>query len=225
MQRARSTDAKAQRTEDLLRAAEELALELGGVRHVTLAPVTERAGLHRTAVRRYFANKEDLLLELAERGWRQWRELVVRELGGRTDLGPREVAGVLTETLAVLPVFLDTLTHVTLSLEGDVPIDRARRYKTNSYIEHDKIVDALTKASTLTADQITALVPASASLAATFWQIANPSPSLVELYEQVPAWGHVVYDFEPKIRLLIESIALGLVQILSPDSAPGSRGR
>ncbi|HEX4091263.1 MAG TPA: TetR/AcrR family transcriptional regulator [Trebonia sp.] len=48
---------KTQRSEDLLRAAESLALELGGVRFVTLAPVTERAGLHRTGVRRYYASR------------------------------------------------------------------------------------------------------------------------------------------------------------------------
>jgi AcrR family transcriptional regulator len=51
--RARTSEAKAQRAEDLVAAAEALALELGGVRHVTLTPVTARAGLHRTAVRRY----------------------------------------------------------------------------------------------------------------------------------------------------------------------------
>jgi hypothetical protein len=30
-------------------------------------------------------------------------------------------------------VFCDLLTHVTLSLEGDVDIERARQYKTNSF--------------------------------------------------------------------------------------------
>lgn len=68
-ERARSPEDKQQRSEDLLDAAESLALELGGVRFVTVAAVTERAGLHRTGVRRYYANKEELLLELAERGW------------------------------------------------------------------------------------------------------------------------------------------------------------
>ena len=47
-----SIEDKTQRSEDLLAAAESLAVELGGVRFITLAPVTERAGLHRTGVRR-----------------------------------------------------------------------------------------------------------------------------------------------------------------------------
>ena len=75
-------------------------VELGGVRFITLAPVTERAGLHRTGVRRYYASKEELLLELAERGWQQWRDKVTAAVGDRAGLGPREVAAALSETLA-----------------------------------------------------------------------------------------------------------------------------
>jgi AcrR family transcriptional regulator len=51
-QRARSVEDKQRRAEDLLDAARVLAAELGGVRHVTLAAVTERAGLHPSGVRR-----------------------------------------------------------------------------------------------------------------------------------------------------------------------------
>jgi AcrR family transcriptional regulator len=210
MQRARSRDAKARRAEDLLAAAEALALELGGVRYITLAPVTEKAGLHRTAVRRYYASKEELLLELAERGWRQWRDAISARLPGRAGLGPRDVADVLTETLASLPVFCDSLTHVALYLEGDVSLERARQFKTNAFTAYDDIVSALDLASTMTTEQVSALVPAAAALAANFWQVAHPTPTLARLYEQQPEWGHVAYDFEPRLRLLVRSTALGL---------------
>jgi AcrR family transcriptional regulator len=213
-QRARSDDDKAQRTEDLLAAAESLALELGGVRHLTLAPITDRAGIHRTGIRRYFHSKEELLLELTERGWRQWRGAIVGRLDGRSGLGPIDVADILAETLAALPVFCDVLTHATLSLEGDVPIERARQYKTNSFIEHNAIVNAVAASSVMRPEQIQALLPAIATFAASFWQISHPTPSLVELYEQVPEWGHVAYAFEPRLRLLARSTAIGLVDYL-----------
>lgn len=90
------------------------------------ADAEPRAGLHRTGVRRYYASKEELLLELAERGWRQWSAAINQMLGDREDLQPRDVAAVLADTIASLPVFCDLLTHVTLSLEGDVDIERAR---------------------------------------------------------------------------------------------------
>ena len=211
-QRARSQADKAERTEDLLAAAESLAIELGGVRHLTLEPITDRAGIHRTGVRRYFDSKEELLLELAERGWKQWRAGVDARLEGRSDLAATEVADVLAESLAALPVFVDVFTLVNLSLEGDVSLERARQYKTNSFIEHDAIVAALAYKSEMTTAQIENLVPAVATFAAFFWHISHPTPSLAELYEQEPAWAHIVYDFEPRLKLLSRSTALGLMQ-------------
>jgi AcrR family transcriptional regulator len=211
-QRARSDDDKARRSEDLLVAAEAIARERGGVRFVTLAPVTERAGLHRTGVRRYYASKEELLLELAERGWRQWRDAIIDELTDRGQLGPREVGTVLAETIASLPVFCDLLTHVTLSLEGDVDIERARQYKTNSFAAHDEIVRALDRAGSMTIEQLRGLIAAALALAGGFWQVSHPTPTLAALYDQVPAWGHVALDFLPRLRLLLQSTAIGLTE-------------
>ena len=193
-------------------AAESLALERGGVRFVTLEPVTARAGLHRTGVRRYYASKEELLLELAERGWRQWSAAIAADLRDRADLGPREVATVLVDTIAALPVFCDLLTHVTLSLEGDVDIERARQYKTNSFAAHDEIVGALHRASSMTAGQIQALMAAALAFAGSFWQVSHPTATLAALYEQVPGWGHVALDFHPRLRLLLRSTAIGLLE-------------
>ncbi|MEV7679421.1 TetR family transcriptional regulator [Streptomyces sp. NPDC088341] len=216
--RARSTEDKTRRSEDLLAAAEALALELGGVRHITLAPVTERAGLHRTGVRRYYASKEELLLELAERGWGRWRDAIKGEAGDRTGLGPRQVAQLVAGTLASLPVFCDLLTHVPLSLEGDVDIERARRYKTNAFAAHDEIVSTLDRASGMTAEQIEGLLATALALAAGLWQVSHPTPTLAALYEQVPRWGHVALDFAPKLGFLLEATAVGLAETM-PASA------
>ncbi|MDI5939509.1 MULTISPECIES: TetR family transcriptional regulator [Micromonospora] len=214
-QRARSIDDKQRRSEDLLVAAEAVALERGGVRFVTLAPVTERAGLHRTGVRRYYASKEELLLELAERGWQQWSAAITDKVRDSDGLGPREVALVLADTIASLPVFCDLLTHVTLSLEGDVDIERARQYKTRAFAAYDEIVAALDRASSMTVDQIQALLAATLAFAANFWQVSHPTPTLAALYEQVPEWGHVAFDFRPRLQLLLQSTAVGLAETLT----------
>ena len=196
-------------------AAEALALELGGARFITLAPVTERAGLHRTGVRRYYASKEELLLELAERGWRQWSAAVSEALGDREGLEPRQVAAVLASTIASLPVFCDLLTHVALSLEGDVDQERARRYKTSSFAAHDEIVSALDCASSMTVAQLRSLMAAALAFAATFWQVSHPTPTLAALYEQVPRWGHVALDFEPRLQSLLAATAVGLAETMT----------
>jgi AcrR family transcriptional regulator len=209
-ERARSSEDKLQRSEGLLDAAESLALELGGVRFVTVAAVTERVGLHRTGVRRYYADKEELLLELAERSWGRWHDAIQDKLGTRTGLSPVELAEVVADTITALPVFCDLLTHVILSLEGDVSMERARRYKTTAFAAHDRIVAALDGASTMSAGQIQNLLATTLMLAAGFWQMSHPTATLARLYEEVPAWGHVALDVGPRLRHLLRAMATGL---------------
>lgn len=218
-ERARSPEDKARRSEDLLAAAEAVALDLGGVRFVTITAVTERAGLHRTGVRRYYDSKEELLLELAERGWGQWRDAIRKAAGDRSGLAPIEIATLLAETIASLPVFCDLLAHVAMSLEGDVDIERARRYKTNAFAAHDELVAALVEAGAMDTAQIQTLVATTISLTASFWQISHPTPTLAALYEEVPEWGHVALDFEPRLAHILRATALGLAQIAA-DGEP-----
>lgn len=201
---------KTRRAQDLLAAAEALALELGGVRYITLTAVTERAGLHRTGVRRYYSSKEELLLELAEQGWDRWRAAVEGRVAGRTGLDPAQTAAAISESLVSLPVFCDLLTHVPLHLEGDVDIERARRYKTRAFAAHDAIAEALDRAGTMTIGQIEALLAAAVVLAPGFWQVSHPTPTLARLYEQVPRWGHVALDFAPRLEALLTAAAVGL---------------
>jgi AcrR family transcriptional regulator len=209
-ERARSIEDKQQRSEALLDAAEALAIELGGIRFITVAAVTERVGLHRTGVLRYYASKEELLLELAERGWRRWRDAIVATLSGRAGLGPAEIAGLFVDTITSMPVFCDLLTHVTLSLEGDVDIERARRYKTNAFAAHDDIVAAVEGAGSMPGEQIAGLVATTLMLASGLWQVSHPTPTLARLYAQEPRWGHVALDFAPRLRQLLQATALGL---------------
>jgi AcrR family transcriptional regulator len=212
-ERARSAEDKAQRSESLLAAAEALALELGGVRFVTVAAVTERAGLHRTGVRRYYASKEELLLSLAERGWGQWRDAVKTAVAGQAGLNPESVAGIVARTISSLSVFCDLLAHVAMSLEGDVDIERARRYKTNVTAAALDLVTTLDRVSSMTTNQLQSLVAAAVCLAAAFWQAAHPTPTLAALYEQEPSLSHAALDFQPRLSLLLRATALGLVAI------------
>ncbi|HEX4226544.1 MAG TPA: hypothetical protein VHZ97_29540 [Pseudonocardiaceae bacterium] len=209
-QRARSIEDKTQRAEDLLAAAEELAVELGGVRYVTLGAVTERAGLHRTGVRRYYASKEELLLKLAERGWNQWRDAIKAALADARELDPAQTAAIFSGTLAGLPMFCDLLTHVSLHLEGDVDIERARQYKTNAFAAHDAIVTALAPVSTMTREQLDDLLATAIVLASGFWQVSHPTATLAALYEQEPRWAHVALDFAPRLTHLLRATAIGL---------------
>jgi AcrR family transcriptional regulator len=216
--RARSKEDKLRRAEDLLDAARALVAERGGVRYVTLAAVTEAAGLHPSAVRRYFESKEELLLELAERGWGEWRDALRAHLADARGLGARDVAAAVSTTIASLPLFCDLLTHVPLSLEGEASIDRARRYKTNSFVAYDTIVEILTAASTMTTEQVQDLITATLGVTANLWQLAHPSATLAQLYAQHPRWGHAALDFEPRLTRLLHATAAGLIAADGPSA-------
>jgi AcrR family transcriptional regulator len=209
--RARSVEDKRRRSDDLLTAARTLASQRGGVRHVTLAAVTEIAGLHPSAVRRYFASKEELLLELAEQGWDAWREAILDHLTDARHLTPPAIAGAIATTITSLPLFCDLLTHVPLSLEGDVDLARARRYKTHSFAAYDVIVEALASATEqMTIGQIQELIAAALGLTAYLWQLSHPTATLAELYAQEPRWGHAALDFQPRLTRLLRATATGL---------------
>lgn len=55
----------------LVEAARSLALD-SGVASVTLTDVASRAGVHHSAVLRYFTSHKEMLLQLAAEGWVQW---------------------------------------------------------------------------------------------------------------------------------------------------------
>lgn len=210
-QRARSDQDKEVRKTALLTAARELAVERG-VREVTLTEVTSRVGLHPSALRRYFESREELLLELAEQGWPEWRERLLADLGGRC-LTAVEVADVVAGSLDALPLFCDLQTHVGLSLEGAVRLERARRYKTAASESFDAMTAALAEAGEgLDAEGARTILTAAMSCAAYLFQLSRPSPTLRRLYDEVPRWAHSALRFREQLTTLLRAVALGVTR-------------
>src|ERR1700749_4080055 len=97
--RARSPESKQERAASLLEAARSLAAERG-VASVTLTAIAERAGLHHSAMRRYYASHKEVLLHLAAEGWAGWSARVRTALSSRGPVTPAELAGILAAALA-----------------------------------------------------------------------------------------------------------------------------
>ena len=208
-QRARSSHDKQLRKAALLAAARELALEQG-VREVTLAAVTGRVGLHPSAIRRYFESREELLLELAEQGWADWRDRLVSGLGDSRGLAADRIAEVVSDSLEQLPLFCDLLTHVALSLEGAVRLERARRYKTAATAAYDTMTRALIDADAgLDRQGAQTLLTAAMSCGAYLFQLSRPSATLRQLYAQEPRWAHDALRFREQLTTLLTTVARG----------------
>jgi AcrR family transcriptional regulator len=96
-QRARTEENKRRRAAALVEAARSLAVE-SGVASVTLTAVAGRAGIHYSAVRRYFTSHKEVLLHLAAEGWVRWSGTVCEKLTEPGPMSPPRVAEVCCST-------------------------------------------------------------------------------------------------------------------------------
>ncbi|GAA2011804.1 TetR/AcrR family transcriptional regulator [Catenulispora yoronensis] len=218
-QRARSAEHKQRRAADLLAAARRLA-EQHGVGAVTLADTAELAGVHPSAMRRYFSAREELFLRLAAEDWHEWADAVGVALSGsagRRSTASRvtrvtRVARVLGDTLADRPLFCDLLGHVIVTFEPEATAQAARDYKLSALDDAQAITQACRAALPDLSDRAAAdLLATATSLAAMLYQISNPAPGLAELYVTEPRLAHAAGDFRPRLTRLLTATLSGLV--------------
>ncbi|MFF4732317.1 TetR family transcriptional regulator [Streptomyces mirabilis] len=208
-QRAYSSEHKARRAADLMEAARTLAAR-DGVRGVTLTAIAQHAGVHVSAVRRYYASREEILLNLAEEGYEAWSRAVAAQLSHRSNLTCGELTGTLVATLAERPLFCDLLTHVTLSLEREVSYERVRTFKHAAGNAVAVLIGAISTASALDRGQAQELVIAVIALTAPLWQAGHPGETLARLYREESAVAHIGIDFEPTLTRLLTALCDGL---------------
>jgi AcrR family transcriptional regulator len=223
-QRARSAESKRQRTSDLVEAARSVALETG-VASVTLTAVADRAGVHHSAVRRYFSSHKDVLLYLAAEGWARWADTARDALrAAQAPVTAAMVAEVLVGGLAADPLFCDLLANVPLHLEHDVGVERVAEFKRVSHAAVMSMADAIDDALPgLGSRGALDVVTAANALAATLWQVAHPPEALARVYADdpaiAPAWA---LDFIPTLAHLLTATCAGLLA-QAAESEPGKR--
>jgi AcrR family transcriptional regulator len=212
-QRARTEENKRQRAEALVEAARSLAVETG-VASVTLTAVAARAGIHYSAVRRYFTSHKEVLLHLAAEGWMRWSSAVCDELNQPGPMSPARVANTLAEGLTADPLFCDLLANLHLHLEHEVDIERVvdirRRISTAAVGLADVIERALPALGRAGAFDV---MIAAYSLASAFWHIANPPERLTHAYGDepeaiAPEWN---IDFASALARVLSATCVGLV--------------
>jgi AcrR family transcriptional regulator len=211
-QRARSEEKKRQRAAALVEAARSLALE-SGVASVTLTDVANRAGVHYSAVRRYFTSHKEVLLHLAAEGWARFSRTVCENLGEPGPMSPARVADALADGLAADPLFCDLLANLHLHLEHEVALEQVLEFKEISNAAVISLTDAIENAlPALGRSGAFDVLLASYSLAAPLWQMANPPKRLADAYanraDVPPDWK---IDFTAALSRLITAVCIGLM--------------
>ena len=179
---------------------------------VTLPDIAEAAGVHRSAVQRYFDSRDDVLLHLAGQGWNQWSEAVAEALDGQGEMAGEEVARLLAASLAERPVFCDLLGHVASTFERSVPLGSVLEYKHAAARALASLTASLQGAlPALSNADCRDVVAALTALAANFWSTANPAPALAALYDQDPELAHARVEFEPRLARVLGRLLAGIL--------------
>jgi len=211
-QRARTEENKRRRAAALVEAARSLAVETG-VASVTLTAVAGRAGIHYSAVRRYFTSHKEVLLHLAAEGWVRWSGTVCEQLNEAGQMSPPEVAEILANSLAADPLFCDLLANLHLHLEHEVEPERVVEIRLTISAAATSLADAIERA--LPAPGRSGafdILIAAYSLAAAFWHIANPPERLSDVYAKEPEalppeWN---IDFASALTRVLTATCVGL---------------
>ncbi|MDD4866541.1 MAG: TetR family transcriptional regulator [Mycobacterium sp.] len=223
-QRARTEEKKRQRAADLVEAARSLAVE-AGVASVTLTAVAGRAGIHYSAVRRYFTSHKEVLLHLAAEGWVRWSDTVCEKLAEPGPMSPARLAETLAAGLAADPLFCDLLANLHLHLEHEVEIDRVIEIRRTITAAAMALADAIERAvPALGRAGAFDMLIAAYSLAAAFWQIANPPARLTDAYAEEPEvvppeWN---IEFGSALTRTLRATCIGLVS--GPQQTGGIDG-
>jgi AcrR family transcriptional regulator len=194
-------------------AARSLAMETG-VASVTLTAVANRAGIHYSALRRYFTSHKEVLLRLAAEGWVCWSETVCDRLDEPGTKSPALVAETLAGGLVADPLFCDLLANLHLHLEHEVEVERVVDIRRTISAAAISLAAAIERAlPTLGRSGAFDVLIAAYSLAAAFWHIANPPERLTDAYADQPdalppEWN---IEFAPALTRVLTATCIGLV--------------
>ncbi|RCV49500.1 TetR/AcrR family transcriptional regulator [Marinitenerispora sediminis] len=203
--RARRPEHKRQRREAILAAARGLAAE-SGVRGVSLGDVAAAVGLAKSNVVRYFGSREEIFLELAAEGWREWADDVV----GRLRRGD-DAIDALAETHAERPLFCDLIGQIPATLEHNISVPVARDFKRMCRdITREVGAEVAAARPDLTDSEADELVSAAHVLAGTLHPLANPAPTMVQVYRHHPELAGMFPAFLPTLRRTLAALAAGL---------------
>ncbi|QAY72493.1 TetR/AcrR family transcriptional regulator [Agromyces protaetiae] len=208
-QRARSREAKQQREQAILDAAERLAAR-EGTRLTTLTGIADEIGMHKSALLRYFETREQIFLRLTVAGWQEWSAVVVAQLDGSEHPSPEVVATTLVATLVARPLFCDLLAEAPLNLERNVSVEGFRDFKLPVLAEVERITQAIGRATGLDHADADTVLSAAVTLTAGVWQMANPTAEVAALYRSDPRLAHAVIDVESHVTRMVAAMIRGL---------------
>jgi AcrR family transcriptional regulator len=220
-QRARSPEAKQQREDAILAAARSLGARRG-IRQITLTDIAEAVGMHKSALLRYFETREQIFLRLTAEAWREWSMVLRAKLERIGSPTAKNVAAAFSTTLTDRGMFCDLLAQAPLNLERNVSLEAVRAFKLVTHNEVDAIVEVMRRLLPgLTERDCIDVIAAATAVSGAFWQMANPGPEVLALYDSDPSMApfpmldarlrQAVFEIEPLVHRVLTALLKGLL--------------
>lgn len=189
-QRARQPEQIAARRAAILATAREMLAERS-VADISLRELSDRIGLAKSNVMRYFVSREAIFLEILDEDWKRWLDVVAARLEeslstastASTARFAREagLASLIANTLAERPLLCDLIGVMSSVLERNITVEFAREFRgraeANTARLHLLIRDRLPEL-----DQTRGLHAAGATffMVAGLWPFANPADAVAD---------------------------------------------
>ncbi len=211
--RARSSEQKSERREEILAAAEALLRERSYY-GISIADVAKKAGMAKGTVFLYFKTKEEVFFHIASREFENWfdaMDLLFAEACAAGKKAPEAaVMDALRRILTQNPLLpqLSAILHVVL--EQNIGYKEARDFKKN-------LLDRLARTGALLEKCLSYLSPGHGvklllwvyGLIIGFTHMASPAPIMRKIYEKEPELRQMQIDFNEHLFGALSAILDG----------------
>ncbi|MGM1061622.1 TetR family transcriptional regulator [Saccharothrix sp. Mg75] len=203
-QRARRPEQVAQRRRTILETACAMLRERR-VADISLRELSDRVGLAKSNVLRYFDSREAIFLEVLDEEWGAWLDEVERRLPETG--GPVAVATALASSLVGRDLLCELVSGLGGVLERNVSHDSARAFKLRAHARTARLAD-LVRTRVPVLDDAAARHFAGAVLVMTagLWPYANPTEAVAAVLREMGS--------PPAAELFADGLREGLVNQL-----------
>ncbi|MBB5805725.1 AcrR family transcriptional regulator [Saccharothrix ecbatanensis] len=183
--RARKPEHVAQRRRTILETACAMLRERS-VADISLRELSDRVGLAKSNVLRYFDSREAIFLEVLDEEWGAWLDEVEGALAPASD--PVEVATTIATSLHRRRLMCELICGMAGVLERNISVDFARVFKRRATSHTDRLAD-LVRARVPVLDEPAARHFAKAVLVMTagLWPHANPADAMAQVMREMGA--------------------------------------
>ena len=216
-QRARSEEQREARRQSILGAAAAMLAEMP-VAEVTLNELSQRPGLAKSNVLRYFESREAVLLKLLDSAWQGWLAELAADLAEAVDatapLAERadQLAAAVAASLASRPMLCDLISAQAAVLERNVSPQVAAQYKRASIAGITALgALVLTYVAELGEHNAVRLAGAVTMMTGALWPHTQPSAAMLAAYAADPALAALRLDFAATVSELLEVMIAGLL--------------